>query len=215
MRTALKVVLLVAVAGMVALIGAIAIWIYPEMSSLRGMFAASANSVYPPHIVQAFLAVEDPQFLDTEHSRHFGSATLVQQIVKWETFPIRGISRQFKEVIVAAVIERTIPKPQVVGAYLDHIYLGSVDGKALHGVPAAAHFYFGHSPDRLTLAEAAMLAGMVRSPFYYSPTLHPERAAARQQVVLARMRALQLISESEFADAMRATATGNDSVARH
>lgn len=207
MRSVFRTLLLIAITCAGAILAAVACWIFPEVSSLRATCAASANSVYPAHVVRAFLAAEDPEFLEMSRRRHTGASTLVNQMVKMEVMPARAISRMTKEVLVAAVIERTVPKSQVVSAYLDHVYLGSVGGKNLYGVPVAARAYFGRAPTKLTLAEAAMLAGIVRSPRHYSPIEHPEMAATQQQFVLERMRALKFISDADFASAMQRSPT--------
>jgi membrane carboxypeptidase/penicillin-binding protein len=207
MRAIFKGLLLFATASGVAILGAAAIWVYPDVSSLRATFTASANSTYPLHVARAFLAAEDPYFLDDYPRRQRGAATLVQQMVKSEILPSRGIGWQLKEVLVAAVIERTVPKSQVVAAYLDNVYLGSARGKRLYGVPIGSRAYFGREPKQLTLAEAATLAGIVRSPHSYSPIEYPERAASRRQDILAKMRALKFITDAEFASAINRPAT--------
>jgi membrane peptidoglycan carboxypeptidase len=178
------------------------IWLYPDVSSLHAKFAASANSTYPQHVVRAFLAAEDPHYLEDSPRRQLGAATLVQQLVKAEIPRRLGLSGQLKEMLVAVVIERTVPKSQVVTAYLDNVYLGSVRGKILYGVPIAARGYFGRESRDLSLDEAAMLAGMVRSPRAYSPIEHPERAASRQRDILEKMHALKFITDAELASAI-------------
>ena len=202
MRTAAKTFLLLVVVVAAATLTALAIWILPEVSSLRATFAASASSTYPPHVILAFLATEDPHFLE-KHDRRMGAATLVQQMVKGEVAPSRQISRVIKEVVVAAVIDRTVPESQIISGYLDHVYLGSVGGRLLYGVPIGSRTYFHRDSSKLTLAQAAMLAGIVRSPRAYSPIEHAERAAARQQVVLDKMRALKFVTEAEYGSALR------------
>jgi membrane peptidoglycan carboxypeptidase len=202
-----KGLLIFAIACAVAILGAVGCWIYPDVSSLRAICAASANSVYPAHVVHALVAAEDPQFLENSHRRYTGASTLVEQLVKFQSVPTRQITWLIKQMLVATVIERTTPRSQIVSAYLDHVYLGSVGGKHLYGVPAGARAYFGRAPRELTLAQAAMLAGIIRSPHQYSPIEHPEKAAERQQVVLEKMRALKFITEADFDTAIRRSAT--------
>ena len=197
MRAVCKSLVTVGILG-AAILGATTIWIYPDVSSLRATIAASVNSTYPPHVVRAFLEAEDPHFLDSGR-RQVGAATLIQQMVKSQTPPSRRISRQIKEIVVAAVIARTVRKSQVVNAYLDTVYLGSALGKSLYGVPIAARAYFGKQPRALTIGEAAMLAGIVRSPRAYSPIEHPEKAASRREDILAKMLTLNFITQKEFA----------------
>jgi membrane peptidoglycan carboxypeptidase len=208
MRAVVKRLILLAIAGIVAILAAAAIWVYPDLSSMRAVVAASANSRYPRHVVRAFLAAEDPHFLENPARRQIGAASLVQQLVKEKNaLPGRGISRQIKEVVIAAVIESTVPKTEIVAAYMDNIYLGSVRGKNMYGVPVGARAYFGREPEELTLAEAAILAGIVRSPRYYSPVDHPERAATRGREILDKMLALKFITDAEYASAIQAPET--------
>ena len=88
-------------------------------------------------------------------------------------------------------------------AYLNEVYLGQSGGSAVRGIGAAARAYFGKEVHQLTLAEAALLAGMIRAPNSYSPASNPERSRERRDVVLARMRDLGKISEADYRKARK------------
>ncbi|MGH7392634.1 MAG: penicillin-binding transpeptidase domain-containing protein, partial [Candidatus Rokuibacteriota bacterium] len=88
-------------------------------------------------------------------------------------------------------------------SYLNEMYLGQRGGLAIRGVGAAARAYFRKEIHQLTLAEAAMLVGMIRAPNSYSPVLNPERARQRRDVVLGRLRDLGRVTEAQHAAARR------------
>jgi len=90
MRSVFRVLLLITITCAGAILAAAACWIYPDVSSLRATCAASANSVYPPHVVRALLAAEDPEFLEKSRGRYTGASTLVDQMVKMEIRPARA-----------------------------------------------------------------------------------------------------------------------------
>jgi penicillin-binding protein 1A len=114
-----------------------------------------------------------------------GGSTLTQQLARQSFLTTeKTYRRKLKEVIVAARIEREFGKKEIVELYLNKVYFG--DG--LYGVEAASRGYFGKHAADLDLAEAALLAGLVKSPSTYAPTVDPERALARRKVVLQAMR---------------------------
>jgi penicillin-binding protein 1B len=109
--------------------------------------------------------------------------------------------RKINEAWLSTVIEWRYPKPRILEAYLNEIYLGQRGALAVRGVGAAARSYFGKEPHQLTLGEAALLAGMTRAPNLYSPAANPGRARERRNVVLARMKELGMVSEASVAEA--------------
>jgi membrane peptidoglycan carboxypeptidase len=133
-----------------------------------------------------------------------GASTLTQQYVKnvlIETARTPGeqaaaradtLQRKPQEARYALALERKLSKDQILGRYLNIVYFG--DGA--YGIEAAARHYFSTSADRLTLAEAALLAGLVRDPSAYDPVTHPAAAFARRNIVLERMAQLGDISAS-------------------
>lgn len=176
-------------------------------------------SEIPPHVVAAVLAVEDHRFyehggLDLRGLARAawvnarsgrvaqGGSTITQQLVKNRLLSAeRTLSRKLREAWLAAVLEWRYPKDTLLEAYLNEIYLGQRGGLAIRGVGSAARIYFGKEIHQLSLAEGAMLAGMIRAPNTYSPASNPEKARARRDVVLARMRDLGWTGEDETADA--------------
>ena len=128
-----------------------------------------------------------------------GGSTITQQLIKNRLLGARRTFwRKLNEAWLATLVEWRYPKPQILEAYLNEIYLGQRGGLAVRGVGAAARVYFRKEIHQLTPAEAALLAGMVRAPNSYSPVVDPERARNRRDVVLGRMRELGMLSEADW-----------------
>ena len=181
-----------------------------------------------PHLAQAILAVEDQRFyehrgmdvirtagafLNNVRTRRTtqGGSTLTQQLARQSLLTAeKTYSRKAKEVIVAARIEKEFDKREILQLYLNKVYFG--DG--LYGVEAASLGYFGKHAADLSLSEAALLAGLVKSPSTYAPTVNLDRALARQKIVLQAMRDAHVIdakahqaalnSPVQLTDALRA-----------
>lgn len=133
-----------------------------------------------------------------------GGSTITQQLVKNRLLSSRrSYARKLREAWLAALVEWRYPKERIFESYLNEIYLGQRGPLAVRGVGAASRAYFRKEVHQLTLAEAALLAGMARAPNTYSPLLNPERARERRDVVLARMLELGKIVETEYAVAKR------------
>lgn len=133
-----------------------------------------------------------------------GGSTITQQLVKNRLLSSRrSYARKLREAWLAALVEWRYPKERIFESYLNEIYLGQRGPLAVRGVGAASRAYFRKEVHQLTLAEAALLAGMARAPNTYSPLLNPERARERRDVVLARMLELGKIVETEYAAAKR------------
>jgi penicillin-binding protein 1B len=133
-----------------------------------------------------------------------GGSTITQQLVKSRLLtPERTLSRKVHEALLSTALEWRYSKDQIFEAYLNEVYLGQSGGSAVRGVGAASRAYFGKEVHQLTLAEAALLAGMIRAPNSYSPASNPERSRERRDVVLARMRELEKISEADYRKARR------------
>lgn len=115
-----------------------------------------------------------------------GGSTLTQQLIKSSLLsPERTVQRKVKEIVLAFATELIYSKPQILEMYLNQIPYGGT----AYGIEAAAQSYFGKNAKDLTLAEAALLAGLPQSPTRYSPFgAHPEYAKERQEVVLKQMR---------------------------
>src|SRR6267142_3018770 len=128
-----------------------------------------------------------------------GGSTITQQLVKNRLVGSRRtLFRKANEAWLATLVEWRYAKAQILEAYLNEVYLGQRNGRAIRGVGAASRGYFRKEIHQVTPAEAALLAGMVRGPNSYSPAVNPERARARRDVVLARMRELGSLSPADW-----------------
>jgi penicillin-binding protein 1A len=123
-----------------------------------------------------------------------GGSTLTQQLARAIFLsPRKTISRKVNEALVAFEIERRYSKDQILTMYANEIYLGHGN----YGFEAAAHYYFGKNLKNLTLAEAALLAGIVQRPEDQSPFRNPSLARLRRSTALRRMRAEEYITEEQ------------------
>src|ERR1700674_5041197 len=132
-----------------------------------------------------------------------GGSTITQQLAR-NSFPLggRNLSRKILEAFVALRIESSYSKDQILEFYANRIYFGS----GVYGLETASQTYFAKSSADLTLSEAALLAGLIRSPNRYSPRTNMEGATAQRDEVLDRMTELKFISSSQ------ASAAKNDPI---
>jgi penicillin-binding protein 1A len=129
-----------------------------------------------------------------------GGSTLTQQLAKVLFLtPERSYSRKLKEMILSLRIEQRYTKREILSLYLNQIYFGS----GAYGVEAAAKIYFGKTIKDLNIAECALLAGLPRSPKYYSPFKSPASALGRRAYVLNRMAAVGAITRDQAEDAKK------------
>jgi 1A family penicillin-binding protein len=154
-----------------------------------------------PLLVKAIISIEDQRFyehhgVDTvrivaaavnnvrEGRRAQGGSTLTQQLARQAFLTLdKSYRRKLKEVIVAAELEAEYSKQEILELYLNKVYFG--DG--LHGVEAASLGFFGKHAAELSLSEAALIAGLVKSPSSFAPTVNLKRAVARRDLVLQTM----------------------------
>src|SRR5262249_20282186 len=129
-----------------------------------------------------------------------GGSTITQQLAR-NSFSLGGrdLNRKILEAFVALRIESSYSKDQILGFYVNRIYFGS----SLYGLETASRAYFGKSSSELSLSEAAMLAGLIRSPNRYSPLSNMEGAISQRDEVLDRMTELKMISAADAADAKK------------
>ena len=179
----------------------------------RGEMAGANVSLkdLPPYLPKAFIAIEDRRFYS-----HFGvdpygilraavtnvlrrgvsqgGSTLTQQLAK-NLFLTqeRTFARKLQEAELALWLERKYSKNEILELYLNRVYFGS----GAYGVEAAAQRYFGKSAKNVTLGEAAMLAGLVKSPSRLAPNRNPEGAEARAKTVLTAMAEGKFITEAQ------------------
>ncbi|WGS28060.1 penicillin-binding protein 1A [Bradyrhizobium sp. ISRA464] len=170
----------------------------------------------PPYLPKAFIAIEDRRFYSHFGVDPFGilraavanlmhrgvsqgGSTLTQQLAK-NLFLTqeRTIQRKLQEAELALWLERKHSKSEILELYLNRVYFGS----GAYGVEAAAQRYFGKSAKNVTLAEAAMLAGLVKSPSRLAPNRNPKGAEQRAQVVLAAMADAKFITDAQAKAAM-------------
>lgn len=171
----------------------------------------------PAYLPKAFLAAEDSSFYQHEgvdpmaifraflrNMQHGGAkqggSTITQQLVKRLLLtPERSLKRKIKEAILAYRLERYLTKDEILTIYLNQIYLGS----RAYGVEAASRTYFGVHVGQLTLAQAAVLAGLPPAPSRYSPLKDFEAAKSRQRYVLGRLLEMNWITQDEHDSALK------------
>jgi penicillin-binding protein 1A len=181
-----------------------------------------------PLLVKAVVAIEDQRFYEhrgvdliriagsalanlREGRRAQGASTITQQLAR-QSFLTRDktVRRKLQEVIVASELESEYSKDQILELYLNKVYFG--DG--LHGVEAAARGFFGKHASEVTLSEAALIAGLVKSPSAYAPTANMSRAIARRALVLQAMVDNGAITQDEASRARQERVLLNDGLAR-
>ncbi len=180
--------------------------LYDDQGRTIGSFALQRRVVasyddYPPVLRQALISIEDKDFYRhwginvwriagaayrdiKSGGRVQGASTLTMQLAR-NLFlsPDRSFHRKIQEALLAVQIERRFTKPQIFTLYANQIYLGH----GVYGFEAASQFYFSKPAKQLTLDEAALLAGLPKSPTYYSPITHPEHALKRRNLVINSM----------------------------
>lgn len=176
-------------------------------------------SKIPPHLINACIAIEDDDFyqhkgisirgilrsqwtnfknivlrLDKE-ARPQGGSTITQQL-GINTFLTREVSinRKLQDMLIALQIERFFTKDEIMTMYLNEIYFGH----GAYGVQAAANMYFNKDVPDLNLSECALLAGIPRGPYYYSPLVNLEASLKRRNIILNRMHELGYITKQEL-----------------
>jgi penicillin-binding protein 1A len=204
-----------------------------RLSSFGDRFGATSNlSDLPPHLPQAVIAVEDRRYY--EHGgidfrgllRAFyvniregrisqGGSTLTQQLAKNLFLSSdRTLKRKIQEVMLAYWLENRFTKDQILTIYLNRVYLGG----GTYGVDAAARYYFGKPATRVTLYEAALLAGLLKAPSRLNPTNDPAGADQRAALVLQTMVETGFITEAEALQAQQTKApvrNERDDIAPH
>jgi len=180
--------------------------LYDDQGRIIGSFALQRRVVasyddYPQILRQALISIEDKDFY--RHSgvnvwriagaayrdivsggKVQGASTLTMQLAR-NLFlsPDRSFHRKIQEALLAVQIERHFTKAQIFTLYANQIYLGH----GVYGFEAASEFYFSKPAKQLSLDEAALLAGLPKSPSYYSPITHPDRGLRRRNLVINSM----------------------------
>ncbi|HXZ32730.1 MAG TPA: PBP1A family penicillin-binding protein [Terriglobales bacterium] len=180
--------------------------LYDDHGQIVGSFAlqrrvVASYSDFPPILREALISIEDKEFYrhwginvwriagaayrDIESGgRVQGASTLTMQLAR-NLFlsPERSFQRKIEEALWAIQIERRFTKEQIFTLYANQIFLGH----GVYGFEAASEFYFSKPAKQLTLAEAALLAGLPKAPGLYSPISHPDRALKRRNLVINAM----------------------------
>lgn len=170
----------------------------------------------PLHLAQAFIAVEDERFfrhrgfdviasVRAAYANYLagnivqGGSTITQQLAQNAFLGSETTyKRKVQEIILSLELEKNYSKEEILEMYLNRIYFGN----GAYGVEAAAQVYFNKTVNDLTIAEAAMLAGITRSPNFYNPFSNLEEAERRMRLVLSSMKRLQFISSAGYNEAV-------------
>src|SRR5438128_1372048 len=143
-----------------------------------------------------------------------GGSTLTQQLAKnFFLTPERTLQRKITELLMAVLLEIHYEKDEILETYLNEIYLGQDRDRAIHGVGLASLYYFGKTVDHLTLAESALLVGMVKGPTLYDPFRNPERALERRNLVLRETKDRGFATMEEYSKARAASLGVNQKAA--
>jgi penicillin-binding protein 1A len=191
--------------------------IYSTEGSLIGEFGEERRALVkisevPEIMKQAILAAEDDRFYEhggvdylgvlraafsnfTSGGVRQGASTITMQVAR-NFFLTREktVSRKLNEVLLTFKIEHSLTKDEILQLYVNQIFLG----QRAYGFAAAAQVYFGKPLNQLTIAEAAVLAGLPKAPSLYNPVVNPQRTKVRQLYVLRRMHELHFIDDEQF-----------------
>ena len=186
-----------------------------DISMKTGTRATLSFKEIPPSLVHAILSIEDHRFFEHGGLDLFGigravlhnigddgigqgGSTITQQLVK-NTYlsPERTFRRKYAEAMLAFTLEQRLSKEDIFALYCNEVYLGQRGGIGVRGVKQAASIYFGKELKDLTLAESALIAGMIQGPNRYSPDRHADPAIARRDIVIAAMQRDGFISDQQ------------------
>lgn len=194
--------------------------IYTADNALIAEFGEERRAVVslaniPQYVPQAILAAEDERFyqhggVDTmgilraalsnvlSGGAKEGASTITMQVARnFFLSSEKTFTRKLNEALLAIKIEHTLSKDQILTLYINQIYLG----QRAYGFGAASYAYFGKPLQKVSIAEAAMLAGLPKAPSRYNPVVNFERARQRQLYVLHRMHELKYIDDAQYEQA--------------
>ena len=194
--------------------------IYTSDDTLIGEYGEERRNVtpidqFPDHLKKAVIAIEDDRFYDHGGVDYWGvlraglanlrghlsqgASTITMQVARnFFLTNEKTFSRKIYEVMLAWKIEKNLSKDKILELYMNQIFLG----QRAYGFTSAARIYFGKDVADLTIAEAAMLAGLPKAPSAYNPVVNFRRAKIRQEYILQRMRDLKYITSEQYAEAM-------------
>jgi penicillin-binding protein 1B len=202
-------------------------WLEPQViTTLFGRSRAKRRVVQyrelPNDLIHAVVAAEDHTFFSHHGVNLFrilaaaladlragraveGGSTLTMQLARnFFLTPRRTIRRKCEEIYIALLLEHRLSKERIFDLYSNEIYLGQSGSFSIYGFGEAANAYFNKNVSSLTLPEAALLAGIIRGPNYYSPYRHPQRAVDRRNHVLDEMAAMGYITKGQAQEASSA-----------
>ena len=191
--------------------------IYSAEGTLLGEFGEERRALIkisdvPEVMKQAILAAEDDRFYEhggidymgvvraafsnfTSGTAKQGASTITMQVARnFFLTKEKTWTRKFNEVLLTLKIEHSLSKDEILQLYVNQIYLG----QRSYGFASAAQVYFGKPLAQVTIAEAAMLAGLPKAPSSYNPVVNPKRAKLRQLYVLRRMHELNYIDDEQY-----------------
>lgn len=191
--------------------------VYSAEGVLLGEFGEERRALVkisevPDVMKKAILAAEDDRFYEhggvdymgvlraaisnfTSGGAKQGASTITMQVARnFFLSKEKTMTRKFNEVLLAFKIEHNLSKDDILQLYFNQIYLG----QRAYGFAAAAQVYFGKPLSQVTVAEAAMLAGLPKAPSSYNPVVNPKRAKLRQAYVLRRMHELHFIDDEQL-----------------
>jgi penicillin-binding protein 1A len=194
--------------------------IYTADNSLIGEFGEERRNIIaieeiPSYLKNAVVAIEDERFYEHGGVDYWGvlratlanlrgglsqgASTITMQVARnFFLTNEKSFTRKIYEVLLAWKIEANLSKEQILELYMNQIYLG----QRAYGFSSAAQIYFGKDIQRISIAEAAMLAGLPKAPSAYNPVVNYRRAKIRQEYILQRMRDLKMITPSQYQSAM-------------
>jgi penicillin-binding protein 1A len=191
--------------------------IYSAEGTLLGEFGEERRALVkiadvPEIMKQAILAAEDDRFYQhggvdymgvlraalsnfTAGGTRQGASTITMQVARnFFLSKEKTFTRKFNEMLLAFKIEHYLSKDDILQLYINQIYLG----QRSYGFAAASQIYFGKPLSKISLAEAAMLAGLPKAPSSFNPVVNPKRAKLRQLYVLRRMHELRYITDEQY-----------------
>jgi len=170
-----------------------------------------------PYLPKALLAVEDSRFMQHHgvdwvgvgraavanvlfHGIDQGASTLTMQLARNRFLTQdQTFARKIREIVLAQRIEKRFSKEKILEYYLNNVYFGS----GAYGVAAASSLYFGKPAQQLSIAQSALIAGLVQAPSTLSPLVNPEGALKRMKIVLSRMKQTKIITQAQYDAAVR------------
>ncbi len=186
-----------------------------SFTTLNGKQSVNLSTL-PNFVPQAFISIEDKEFYN-HHGLNYsriikagikniisgspkeGASTITQQLIKnTHLSGEKTLKRKFQEAILAKKLEKKYSKEDILTTYLNVIYFGC----GAYGIEEASNIYFNHPSNKLTLAESATLAGIIKSPRTYSPLLNPKKCLKRRNLVLKNMLNDGVISQEEYDSAI-------------